>query len=265
MIKSSPLKALRAAALLASAALMCLPALAQKPLNKTKQAITLAFATDPGTAMGGVTWDPDRKRYYATAAGPDGSSVECFDGSGITQGAAHVGPDLRGLWFYPETGEVEANGSGELGWFVLALDGQGVPSGPAEEVFGGMMQPEANCAGAYDPVKKCVAFLSKGQIHLYERAAGSVHQKIRLSEDIKVAELAPHAVGCTGKAGYDFAVLHREDGKVILLDRKGQVTGDVALPKGVVTSATEGFAVANGHAWVYQKESHSWLGFPLFE
>jgi hypothetical protein len=246
-------------------ALSALQLQAQKPLNKTKQALALVITAGEGTTPGSVAWDPERKRYYASFKGAEGEAVECFDQGGASQGAPHVKADLLGLWFYPETGEVEGNASGESGWFVLALDAKGVPSGPAESVFSGQIQPEEGSKGCYDPVKKCVNFYSKGTIYLYERATGEQHQKVKVSEDVKQGNLLPSAVGCTGKAGYDFALLDREDGKVLLLDRKGQLTGDVALPKGTTGPSTQGFAVANGLAWVYDAATHSWLGFPLFE
>jgi hypothetical protein len=240
---------------------------AQSPLKKTKASMALALTLPEGTNGSAVAWDPEQKRYYTLVAGNADFPIECFDESGKSLGGASAGADLRGLWFYPEKGEIEANGYGEGGYYVIVQDASGIPTGDVETISEGMNQPEEQSVGTYDPMKKCVVFISGSSLVLYERASSQEHQTIglTLSKKIYAEDLNYTSVGFTGKSGYEYAALDFTHKKVLLFNRKGTQTGAVSLPKDATVGEAFWFAVANGKAWIYNVESRIWTGYNLFK
>lgn len=241
--------------------------LAQKPLKKTTASATLKLTLPDGTNGSSVAWDPEQKRYFTLVAGNADFPVEVFNEQGKSLGGSSAGADLRGLWFYPEKGEIEANGYGDYGYYVIVQDASGIPTGDVETIHDGMSQPEEQSVGCYDPVKKCVVFYSFGTLYFYQRANFEEAQSVALTLTKKTTmdDLNYTSVGYTGVSGYEFAVLDFTHKKVLLFNRKGTQTGAVALPKDSNPGDAFWFAVANGKAWLFDVDARIWTGYKLFK
>src|SRR6266480_648241 len=91
-------------------------------LTDAVQGISYTYILTDGTNASGVAYNPNFDIYYAVIAGNSGFPYETFNSSGTSLHQTTAGFDFRGLWWNPNTGEVEGNGYFTNGLWTSGLD-----------------------------------------------------------------------------------------------------------------------------------------------
>ncbi|HEV7783506.1 MAG TPA: hypothetical protein VGO58_19665, partial [Chitinophagaceae bacterium] len=147
-----------------------------RPLKKALT-ITMPRTIDdemPGTRGACVAWHPLQKKYYAAMAGNMGYPLGTFDATGkqLSSDDQNCNEDTRGLWYNPVKKTLEGNAYDDVGWFIHKLNAKGTVV-ETEVLVEGMNQPDGQCVGVFNPLKKEVLFLFNGEVSSYSATDGS--------------------------------------------------------------------------------------------
>jgi hypothetical protein len=239
--------------------------LAQVPLEKGALAFTYHLQRAEGTNASAVAYIPGPNVYITVVAGNPEFPMEVFDSEGNTVASMAVGIDIRGIWYNPATNALEGNGPGESGWFTRPLDAEGVPTGTWTQLFAGQKQPDEQSVLSYvTPKKKLVTFY-KGSFSFWGRK--NQKQKVRYQHGTPGNTnwfIDPTTAAYTGNDKFPVAVLELNAGQLLYFDLKGKYLGATQLENVDPQITGFRFAVANGHAFVYDKTARTWNCFRVF-
>jgi hypothetical protein len=230
-----------------------------------------------GTRGAGVVWHPVQKKYYVSFAGNESYPMAVFsaDGKRLTPDDQATKVDTRGLWYNPAKKQICGNGYNDNGWFSYTLDAKGLPKENKID-FTGMNQPDAQCVGAYNPLKKKVMFLFNGKISFYSDKAEVTDEELVINwgriktegkneaadEDETPAEYNTSTVIYTGIKGSEIGFLNVDDMQVELYDLStGFLTTILNLPEGAPAEHMFNFAYANGMYWLFSMNDRVWTGY----
>ncbi len=243
------------------------------------EALRLKMPDGDGTNGAAVAWHPDLEMYFSAFAGNSTYPMAVFNKKGERISAVDIetGFDPRGFWFDTQKSQVWGNGYDDYGWYRLDVSKR--PAAPeAMSIVDGMVQPEANSVGVYDPVEKGVAFFDaeNTELRVYdvdkfeEKSLIPLHPGIT---DPKAA--AEHALGPIPE-GYNattalslggrktaFGLFHVGDRQLECYDRAtGMLTEVWKLPE-VKFDLPDRFnmAYANGMLFLFDIGSRTWVGY----
>ncbi len=232
----------------------------------------------PGTRGASVAWHPVQKKYYASFAGNYQYPMAVFNASGklLSDDDLQCMADTRGLWYDSELKKICGNGYSDIGWFSYNLDGNGIPKG-AESMVEGMIQPDAQSVGTYNPASKMVHFLYGQEIYTYSKNGMEEEDKlIRLypgivnkndiDEDDDAEYLSEDYNGVlliyTGIPKAEFGLLNIYKKQVELYNSKtGLLTQLLKLPANLPTWSAFNFSYANGIYWAFDQDTRTWTGY----
>lgn len=222
------------------------------------KSITLKYTMDGGTNGCAVTYNPDKKLYYASIAGNEAYPLETFDEHGSSKHTNKVGFDSRGLWYNPGTNQLEGNAQGR-GIYAINLDGNGYPKSSSALSLD-PVQPVPQSVGVLDEKKKMIVFYGAGSLHFFKAkdgtSAGKVFLKLSNEDDINAT-----TVIYTGIKKKEYGLLNHKTKQVLTFDRKGRQTGIYQLPSNAVTHNVFRFSYANNLVFLYDANSRTWTGY----
>jgi hypothetical protein len=257
--------------------------ISQSQEQTLKEVITLKMPLTredsmPGTRGAGVAWHPVQKKYYAAFAGNWGYPLAIFDikGNRLSPDNSTTREDLRGIWYNPETKEIQGNTYSDYGWFKYAMDSKGLITS-SETLISGMNQPDAQSVGAYNFKDKKVLFIHDGFLYSYDITDGLEIS----SQEVNWGKKKPTTSGgdlaeyggsfenynkwsliYTGIAGAEIGFLNFENKQIELYDYATcHLSKVLTLPDGASVEPTFNFAYANGVYWLFDMEGRKWHGY----
>lgn len=240
----------------------------QKIITNPTEKITITFNNkDVGTNGGAVTFNPKKKVYYAVIAGNSEYPLETFNEKGEFLNSKNAGIDCRGMWYNPKTKNLELNGYNETGIYSIKLDSKGFPTETPKEIFKGMIQPDPNSCGVYNPNTKEIIYYYEGDIYRYSRKNGKLIKKIPLV----LPSLSPFGINNTslfysGVEKHEIGLLNCQKNLVYLFNiENGDHMTTIEIPKETSVECTFRFSFANNYVFFYNVEKRSWTGYKIFE
>ncbi len=215
----------------------------------------------------GVAYNPILGKYYAVRAGNPSFPLETWSATGVQLFSTTAGFDWRGMWWNPNTNQLEGNGYSTSGMWRANLDGAGNALSTGANIFSGQAQPDAQSCGDYDPVANEVIYYFNGRIYRYSRATNAAISNYALVGcPVSFANLNWTTVMYTGCAGKEIAVLDYVLKRVYLFAKNtGIYQGMCQLPAAAVT--TNGFRLswANGFVWLFDLGTGNWFSYQIFD
>lgn len=226
--------------------------------------LILAFPLDV-SSCGSVAFNPVTGLYYTSRVGNSTYPLLTFkhDGTLLFQDVA--GQDTRGIWWNPNTNQLERNCFSAIGWAQIVLDGANNATSAFNVIFAGALSPNAQCEGAYDPVNNEVVFYNASSISKYNRTTGALISTTAIT-GVTFGSINTTAVIYTGVTGYEYGILDYTAKKVILLNRATcAYAGESALPAAAVTAVSHQFSYANNLLWLFNTTDNKWYSYQIFD
>ncbi|MEM8583506.1 MAG: hypothetical protein AAGF87_04510, partial [Bacteroidota bacterium] len=208
----------------------------------------------PSGFLDGVAYNPVNDLYYATPGGNVAAPVYTFDGTGalVDTQVSGVGVDVRGMWWNPNTNQLEATGFGSSGFFVIDLDASGIPVGTSTAVVSPVSKPESQSLGAYDPQLDEVFFYSGGSIFSYSRSTGMQLSSVAITGlPASVSELNTTFVGYSAVDGNEAVVYNTVTNELYFIDKAtGAFQTALSLSSFMPSQSFNNVALANGQIFL---------------
>ncbi len=240
----------------------------QKLLEKTTITLELKHQIKDGTNGMAVTYNANKKIYYAALGGSANFPIEVFDKTGKRISGNEAGADVRGMWWNTSTKQLECNtyGRSSTSFIAFNLDENNGIEGTTNKITKRDIQPSLHSVGAYDFNNKLILFYNNGKLYKVNRSnfekIGSTKLKLPVDRDY----INSTTIIYTGFPKKDVGVLDYENKKVYLFNSNtGEHTHTVTLPQNAVTKSMFWFSYANGYVWLYDKRSRSWTGYKIIK
>jgi PKD repeat protein len=231
------------------------------------EGISYTYVLSDGTNASGVAYHPGFNVYYAVIAGNAIFPMETFDETGTSLYQTNAGFDYRGLWWNPNTAQLEGNGYNGYGLWASDLDASGYALNTGTTLFAGTFQPDVQSCGDYDYDADEVIYYYSGSIYRYDRADMTLLGSYELTgAPVSSANFNITSVVYTGCCGNEIGL---EDyvNKTILLFNKatGEYSGSSQLPLSAVTNYNFRFSYANGQVWLYDVNTRTWTSYFILD
>lgn len=251
--------------LLLAAALLS-PCMAQYTLLTTAVANPLALVFPIAVINpGSVVYNPTEHLYYTSRCGSTGYPLETYSSTGTLLLNTTTGQDTRGMWWNSNTNQLERNCFSTIGWGAITLDANKYATSAFTVLFTGMLQPDMQSIGAYDPASNEVIYYFGGLVKRYDRATGSFVASTTLS-GTSLTNVNTNTVIYTGVAGYEYGLLDWVAKKILLFNKStGVFSGASQLPATAVTSSTFKFSYANNMVWLCNSATATWNSFIIWD
>jgi hypothetical protein len=241
---------------------------AQKPILAPKADLKLQMPAGEGTNSGAVAWYPDHKKYYCAMAGNEAYPIEVFDEKGVHKQTFAAGFDIRGLWFNPIAGILEANVYEYHDIVDYTLD----TTGKIIDFYADEYMIELP---VYEPQSAMTLNTETGEYLWYDASSGSIvfidglaameNRYLELKLPVGDSTLNKYCMGYTGITGYEYALLNYKDKKVYLInDTNGEVSATITLPAKAVVPELFGFSFANNRIWLFDVDKRLWTSYKIF-
>lgn len=231
-----------------------------------KSTISYTIQGESGTNGSAVAYIPERKQYVCVIAGNATYPIEIFDASGKTIASGDAGVDSRGLWYNPSTKKVEGNGYDDAGIYTYSFSTSGDElRSNIEMLRNGMIQPNGQTVGAFDPDENEILYLEDDRVIRYSRSAftrsGSLGLDIPNGSNINETTL-----GYTGIPKAEICLLDHAKKELLFFDKSnGNFTKSLALPASFVTDSWFRWSFANGRVWSYDANARTWTGYLVYK
>ena len=209
-----------------------------------------------------VAFDPRLGYYYAVFAGNEDFPLSMFNSTGQPIDTfSSAGFDARGLWYNPESGDLEGNGYGDAGIMILTRDEDGRPEYAdwASYLFS---PPDDNSSVCFDTSKKAFVYYVGGMLFFYGYES-SLQEKGISVDDIILQNINATTCIYTGIPEAEFGLLDFATRRILLLNREGKMTRSLPLPANAPAPERFNFSYCNGHFWLFNMETRTWMGYKL--
>ncbi len=226
--------------------------------------LILAFPMDV-SSCGSVAFNPIDIRYYTSRVGNATYPLLTFYADGTLAFQDVTGQDTRGIWWNPNTNQLERNCFSAVGWSQIVLDGSKNATSAFNILFAGALSPNAQCEGAYDYINNEVVFYFGGNISRYNRATGTLIATTAIT-GVTFTSINTTAVIYTGVTGYEYGILDYTAKKVIFINRATcAYAGETALPATAVTATSHQFSYTNNLLWLFNTTDNKWYSYQVFD
>ncbi|MFN4284426.1 MAG: hypothetical protein ACK4E8_00510 [Lacibacter sp.] len=222
-----------------------------------------------------VVYNPREKLYYAAQAGNKEFPLVIFNEAGnVLSYDQKTLMDIRGLWYNPNTRQIEGNGYKDFGWFAYNLDKKGFPES-IRIIREGRSQPDDHSAGVYNPDANEVYFLSGTDLIVYRTNGLPLGKVIKLKVGARSNADNPivsqtefeenynfRSIVYTGMAGAEIGLLNTSKKQVELYDlQTGYLTRTISLPLTFEPESYFNFSFSNNTFWLFDKSTRHWVGY----
>lgn len=230
-----------------------------------ENAVTLTFPV-AATNAGSVAWNPLANLYYSSRIGNATYPMITWSPLGVILDHDTTGQDTRGMWWNPNLEQLERNCFNTIGWAKINLDANYYAENTFSVLFTGLLQPNIQSVGAYDPLSNQVVYYNAGTLYKYSRSTGSLVSSIALS-GATLTNITSFAVAYTGITGSEIAIYDFSLKKVLLFDKNtGVFSGSSTLPATAPAPTQYGIAYANKLFWVYKgSPEYKWYSYRIFD
>lgn len=221
----------------------------------------------------GLAYNPTFDQYYGARGGSPQFTGQVWDSSGTRiQNFAPVNVDYRGVWYNPNTGNVEVqsyNPAGSLashGVFSVGLDSNGLYTGTNTKLtsVSGFAFPQS--VGDYDASRDRIYSRSNSNIvSIADHATGNSLGTITL--DLGAVSgpftLQNYTIGYAEDV--DSLVTFDTTGhRALIFAMDGSYIGESALPGLAAPALLYSMAYENGQLFVADLSNNTWVGYKLF-
>lgn len=234
------------------------------PASTTLGTLSLTFSVGVNNT-GSVVYNPLKQLYYITRCGNATFPLETLSATGVPISQTTTGLDIRGVWWNPNTLQVERNLHASLGWGVIDLDVNGNALSTTSTFFTGQLQPNVNSIGAYNYIQNEVLFYDGGStIVRYNRNTGTLLSPLTLT-GATFTNMNSNSLIYTGQLGFEIGLLDAVAKKILFFDiATGAFSAETLLPVSAVTSSSFRFSYANGKVWLLNQPTATWNSFAIF-
>lgn len=233
-------------------------------VNAVQLADSIVFAGSVSISHATITFHPVLRKYYTVRIGNASFPLQTFSETLVPLFQDTAGMDSRGIWFNPNTNQVERNCFGSLGWSTIHLDGSGNATKNFTVLFAGQNQPTVQSVGAYDYKTNTVLFNQSGVVKVYSRNTAALIQTLTLT-GTSLTNVNTESIIYTGETGFEIGLLDYVAKRVLLFDRAtGAFTGATQLPAAALTHNQFRFCYANFRVWLFNSSLKKWNSYNIW-
>ncbi len=227
-----------------------------------------SLAASGGTTnWSSVAYNPDLDLYYAFRAGNTGMPFRTYDGTGATLATNTTGFDFRGLWWNPNTKELQGNGVGTSGYRTVTLDASGYATNGGTNFVTGINQPNNQSNGAYDYNNNEIIFYHNARLYTYDLDGNQLTDNAIVNfPEASNGDITTRSVGYTGIPGKEIIIYSELNARVYFIDKAtATYNGDfLDMPAGAPTPNNYGFSYANGYVFLREDSSADpWVSYQI--
>ncbi|MDY8134625.1 HYR domain-containing protein [Aquimarina sp. 2201CG5-10] len=227
-----------------------------------------SLATSGGTTnWSGVAYNPDLDLYYSFRAGNTGMPFRTYDSNGNTLVTNTTGFDFRGLWWNPNTNELQGNGVAASGYRTVTLDGNGYATSGGATFVTGNNQPNNQSNGAYDYDANEIVFYHGGRLYSYDMNGNQLTDNAIVNfPEANNGDITTRSVGYTGVSGAEIVIYSELNARVYFIDKTTSTYNGIFLdmPAGAPTPNNYGFSYANGYVFLREDASSDpWVSYQI--
>lgn len=216
------------------------------------------------TTRSGVAFDPNNELYFSVNAGTPTAPVETFASDGSDLASAIPYFDYRGVWWNPNSNQLEGNGYNSAGIVVQNVNASGYAIDTAFIQYSSNGQPNNQSNGEYDYDADEVIYYYNNSIYRYLRSNGTLISSSTISGLPAGAALNPNSVGYTGVTGMEYCVYDYANQAVHYINKA--TTAYVAstyLPGDAIAVNNWGQSFANNRLFLYNSGTSTWKSYVL--
>ena len=214
----------------------------------------------------GVAFNPKKKLYYSVDCGNAGYPIETYDEQGHKLLSVAQGFDYRGLWWNPNTDQLEGNGFDRYGYCTQTLDVNGYALGAVSHIIVGQYQPSDQSCSAYDFKENEIVDYANGRIYRYTHDDGILLGSVKITGlPCDENDIDSTSIGYTGCAGLEYCIYDFNHKAVHFIAKDGKFVASSALPPGASMPDRFRFAFCNGYAWVFDDVGFKWISYKVIE
>jgi len=234
-------------------------------LTDAVQGISYTYVQGSGTNASGVAYNPNFNLYYAVIAGNSAFPYETFDPTGVSLYQTNAGFDFRGLWWNPNTNQVEGNGYFDNGLWTSDLDVNGYAQNTGTNLFTGQNQPDAQSCGDYDYDADEIIYFFNGSIYRYDRSTDAFISSYPLTGlPVPLSDINSTSVIYTGCCGNEIGLEDYVNKSILLFSKStGAYSGSSQLPSSAPTNSQYRFSYANNLVWLYDANARVWTSYSI--
>lgn len=226
--------------------------------------LVLAFPTSVVNPAS-VVYHPTEELYYTSRCGNTTYPLVTFSATGAMLNNTTAGLDTRGMWWNPNTNQLERNCFSAIGWSTINLDANHFATNSFTTLFSGMHQPDIQSIGCYDPVNNEVLFYFGGSVKRYNRNTALEVSSTTLT-GIALTNINSNSLIYTGVTGYEIGLLDYVAKKILLFNGStGVFTGSSQLPATAVTASSFRFSYANDLVWLLNATDSKWYSYIIWD
>lgn len=228
--------------------------------------ITLTYQSTNLLNCSGVAYNPLRGLYYAVRAGNPGFPLETWSSIGTQLFSTSAGFDYRGMWWNPNTSQMEANGYSNRGIWRANLNANGYALNTGTTLLAAN-QPNTQACGDYDDgANEIIYYNGSGRIYRYSRTNNAFLGSYTLNSiPVGTGNLNNTTVFYTGCSGQEIGVLDYVNRRVYIFNKSnGNFVGASQLPLSAVTTNRFRCSWANGMLWLFDLSSRRWTSYQIF-
>ncbi|HMR46914.1 MAG TPA: T9SS type A sorting domain-containing protein [Bacteroidia bacterium] len=234
--------------------------------NAVPLADSLVFNYASSVTHATLTYNPIAKKYYSLRIGNATFPLQTWDlTGGLPIYMDTAGLDSRGIWWNPNTNQVERNCFSTLGWTAINLDASKNALSTYNILFTGAHQPNAQSVGAYDYKTNAVIFYENSNMYVYDRNTATLLSTIPLTGITLTGIANTYSIIYTGQTNYEVGLLDYVNKRVLLYNRAtGVLTGTSQLPSTAITHNQFRFCYANERVWLFNSTLKKWNSFYIW-
>ncbi len=227
-----------------------------------------SLATSGGTTnWASVAYNPDLDIYYSLRGGNTGMPFRTYDGNGNTLVTNTTGFDFRGLWWNPNTSELQGNGVAASGYRTVTLDASGYATSGGVTFVTGNNQPNNHSNGAYDYDADEIVFYHGGRLYTYDLSGNQLTDNAIVNfPEAEDGDITSRSVGYTGVTGAEIVIYSELNARVYFIDKTTATYNGMFLdmPAGAPTPNTYGFAYSNGYVFLREDATADpWISYQI--
>ncbi len=226
---------------------------------------TLSYVQAGGTNATGVAFNPTLSLYYAAVAGNPGFPLETFSAAGVPLFQTNTGFDMRGMWWNPNTNQLESNGYNTGGIWKYNLNASGYALNTGVSIFTGMNQPTAQSNGDYNCADNEIVYYNAGAIMRRNRTTNALIGSLAITGlPVALGNLNDNSICYTDCLGHEYALLDYVLKRVYFINKAtGAYNGMSQLPATAVTNVSFRTSWANGLFWIYNTANLTWYSYQV--
>ena len=227
--------------------------------------VTLTYVQAGGTNATGVAFNPTFSLYYAAIAGNTGFPLETFTAAGAPLFQTNTGFDMRGMWWNPNTNQLESNGYNTGGIWKYNLNASGYALNTGVSIFTGFNQPTVQSNGDYNCADNEIVYYNAGSIMRRNRTTNALIGSLPITGlPVALGNLNDNTICYTDCLAHEYALLDYVLKRVYFINKAtGAYNGMSQLPATAVTNVSFRTSWANGLFWIYNTGNRTWYSYQV--